>query len=564
MNQIFPILNWLPNYHREYLKNDLFAGFTVAVMLIPQAMAYALLAGLPPVHGLYAAFVPLIVYPVFGTCRQLAVGPVALDSMLVAAGIGLLANPGTDDYLVLAALLAVMVGTIQLLVGVARLGFVVDFLSNPVISGFTSAAAVIIIFGQLRHMSGIGIPNSQEIDTLVTYLIFHLDEFHLPTFLTGILCLVLLIGLKKWRSRVPGALVAVVLSTLAVWAFGLEKYGISIVGDVPEGLPIPRIPEITLAKIESLMPIALTLSFVSFMEAFAVAKRISAKRSYEVEADRELLGLGAANISSGLFGGFSIAGSFSRTAVNAESGAQTGVSSMVSAGIVGITTLFLTPLFYYMPKAVFAAVIIVAVYGLIDVREARRLFEIKKSDFLVMVFAFVITLLLGIQRGVLLSVVASVVMILRRITRPKIVFMGEVPGTEVYRNVHRVANAGEIPGLIIIRMDASFYFANISYFKDQLYKAIQHREEPVKMVIIDGSSINEVDSSAESVLRDMVDELKAEGISLNFTNLKGYITDMMKKSGFYEKLGNEHFFFSKKDAVRHFFGNDPETPMGSK
>lgn len=551
MKQYLPILTWLPEYRREFLKHDVTAGMIVAVLLVPQAIAYAILAGLPPVMGLYAALVPLLIYPLFGTSRQLVPGPVALDSILVAAGIGLLATPGSDAYVKLALILALMVGIIQVVTGIARLGFIVEFLANPVITGFTSAAAVIIAFSQLRHLVGIPIPGSQRIDTLVAYFFDHLSEFHPPTFLVGGSCILALILLKKWRPKWPGALIVVILSTAGVWYFNLPAIGVNIVGEVPGGLPSFHMPDISWGEIQDLLPLSLTLAFVGFMEAFMVSRRFSAKKSYEVIADQELIGLGFSNCAAGFLGGYPISVSFSRTAVNAESGAQTSLSLVAAALVIAFTLLFLTPLFFYMPKAMFAAIIIMAVIGLIDINEAKRLYKIRKSDFVVLLFAFIITLLLGIQLGILLSVAASVVMILRRITRPKIVFLGQIPGTNILRNLARVPEAREIPGLIIIRMDASFYFANIFYFKDKLYEAIERRKEPVKAVIIDGSTINDIDSTAESVLNEMIDELAKDGIELYFTNIKGYLRDIMKRSGLYDKLGEDHFFFSKKDAVKH-------------
>jgi SulP family sulfate permease len=553
MRQFFPILDWLPNYRREYLKPDITAGMVVAVLLIPQAMAYAILAGLPPIMGLYAAFVPLLIYPIFGTSRVLVPGPVALDSILVAAGLGMLAAPGSEHYIQLALVLAFTIGLIQIITGLARLGFIVEFLANPVITGFTSAAAVIIAFSQLRHLVGIPIPGSQRIDTLLAYFFDHIGEFHFPTFLIGISCMVFLLLQKRYRPRWPGSLIVVVVSTLAVWYWNLADLGVNIVGKVPQGLPKFQPPDISWPIIHDLLPLALTLAFVGFMETFMVARRFSAKKSYEVVADQELLSLGASNLAVSFFSGYPSSVSFSRTAVNAENGAQTSLSLIASAMVIAVTLLFLTPLFYYMPKAMFAAIIIMAVIGLIDIKEAKRLYRVRKSDFFVLVFAFCATLLLGIQQGVILSVIASVVMILRRITRPKVIFLGEIPQTRFFRNIERIPEAREISGLIIVRIDASLYFANISYFKDKLYEAIQRRsDEPIKAVIIDAAPINDIDSTAESVLSEMVDELAADGIRLYFTNVKGYLRDAMKRSGLYEKIGEAHFFLSKYDAVQYF------------
>ena len=549
IRQYLPILQWLPGYRRSDFVRDLMAGATVSLLLIPQALAYAMLAGVPPHMGLYAACLPLIVYPIFGTCRHLMVGPVALDAILIAAGVGALATAGSSDYISLVITLTLMVGLIQLVFGLFRLGFIADFLSNPVISGFTSGAAVIIIFSQLKHLLGIPIPGSQQIDTLVTHLVNHFDQFHFPTFLVGAGSLLGLAAFKYSRLKLPGSLVVVVAGTVAVWWFNLTESGIQIVGDVPAGFVKMPWRGIHFEDIYQLMPLAFTIAFVSFMEAFTIAKRISAKQPYRINPDNEMIGLGMANLSSGLIGGYSIAGSFSRTTVNAQNGAVTGMASIISAVIVAVTILYLTPLFYYMPRAVFAAIIILGVIGIIDYREAYRLYQFKRKDFWTLLFAFVATLFLGIQNGVLVSVVASLVMILHRITRPNIAVLGMVPESNEFRSIKRVPRAQEIPGILIIRMDASMYFTNINYFREQLFEALANRRDKIRRVFIEGSPINEIDSSAEMGLREIAEALQQEGISLYFCNLKSYIIDMFKKSGFYDFLGKEHFITGLQAAI---------------
>jgi SulP family sulfate permease len=548
IQQYLPIFGWLPGYRRADILRDLIAGTTVSFLLIPQALAYAMLAGLPPHMGLYAAFLPLIIYPIFGTCRHLMVGPVALDSILMAAGIGALATSGSSNYISLTITLTLMVGLLQLLFGFFRLGFMADFLSNPVISGFTSGAAVIIIFSQLKHLLGISMPGSQQIDTLVTYLINNFDQFHSLTFVVGAGSLVVLAVFKYFRLKLPGSLMVVIAGTLAVWRFNLAEKGIQIVGSIPAGFV--KIPwnGIHFEDIYHLMPLAFTLAFVSFMESFTIANRIAAKQGYRINADNEMIGLGLANLSSGLIGGYSVAGSFSRTIVNAQNGAVSGMASIITAAIVALTILFLTPLFYYMPRAVFAAIIIAGVFSIIDYREAYRLFQFKRKDFWVLIFAFVSTLFLGIQNGVLVSVVASLIMILHRITRPHIAILGLVPGSNEFRSIQRVPQAQEIPGFLIIRMDASMYFTNINYFRDTLMATLVAQSRNINSVIIESSPINEVDSSAELVLREIAETLQKEHISLYFCNLKGYIIDMFKKSGFYEFLGHEKFI----SGLHHF------------
>ncbi|KAA3610758.1 MAG: solute carrier 26 family protein [Calditrichaeota bacterium] len=552
MHKVFPILKWLPKYKSSYLKNDLIAGITVAVLLIPQGMAYAMLAGLPPIAGLYAALIPLITYTIFGSSRHLSVGPVAIDSLLVASGVGMIAHTGTEHFIMLAGLTAILVGIIQYTVGTLRLGFTVNFLSTPVISGFTSAAALIIATSQLKHILGLSIPLSTYIYTNLSNIIQNFSMINSSTLILGLSSIFFLVTIKKYLPAVPGALAVVILSTVTVWFFDLDQHGILIVGDVPGGLPTFTIPEFDPTIIQQLIPISLTIGLMSFMEAIAVGKKFAAKHNYTIDANLELKSVGLSNVSSGLFGGYPMAGSFSRTAVNSESGAKTQVSSLVNALIIALTLLFLTPLFYYMPTAVLAAIIIVAVSGLFDLNEPKRLYKVKKSDFYVLLFSFLATLFLGVQYGIFVGIAASLVMILRRISNPHIAKMGQVPGTETLRNFDRDKHAEEIEGLFIFRIDASLYFANVAFLKDLIETNTLSCERKIKAVIFDASSVNEIDSSADTGLHDIADTLKKRGIELYLTNVKGPVRDMLKLSGFQEKLGKDHFFLNKKEAVQHY------------
>lgn len=560
MKSFFPILSWLPDYRKDFFKNDLIAGFTVAVMLIPQGMAYALLAGLPPIMGLYAALVPLFVYPFLGTSRQLSVGPMAMDSLLVAAGISLLAEQGTPDYIMLAMALALVVGIIQFLMGLMRLGFLVNFLSQPVINGFTSAAAFIIGFSQVKHLLRVEFPGSQQIVTVIWRIIQYLPEMHLLTLLLGLGCLALMLAIKRWRPTWPGALIVIVISTFIVWKFDLHGKGVLIVGEVPQGLPSPKIPQMDMDKVLHMIPIAFTIALISFMEAVAIAKKIAAQKRYTIDANQELIALGTGNFFAGFLGGYPTGGSFSRTAVNVHAGAQTPLASTFNALAIATTLLFLTPLFYYLPEAALAAIVIVAVIGLVDVHEPFRLYKIRKEDAVVLIFAFFITLLLGVRNGILLSVLLSLIIIIRRISRPHVALLGRIPGTEILRNPKRAPNAEDIEGLVIFRIDASLYFANVSYLQDKIYESIEQRKSPVKALIIDASSINEIDAPAAEALVEIAEDLVAQNIELYFTNVKGPVRDIMKRAGLYQKLGRDHFFFSKKDAVRHYLGDQPEIP----
>jgi len=389
IKEYIPILSWLPGYGKQELKGDLAAGITVGVMLIPQGMAYAMLAGLPPIYGLYASILPLILYAILGTSRQLAVGPVAMVSLLIAAGVGSIVETGSEEYIQLAILLALMVGAIQLLMGIFRLGFLVNFLSHPVVSGFTSAAALIIGFSQLKHLLGIEIPRSNYIHEILQNAFINIEAINLYALGIGLTAIVIILLIKRLKIRIPGPLVAVVFGILSVWFFGLQNEGVKIVADVPSGLPSFSFPVFNWSQVQALLPIALAISFISFMESIAVAKAIQSKhKNYDIVPNQELIALGIANIGASFLQAFPTTGGFSRTAVNDQTGAKTGMASIISAGLIILTLLFLTSLFYFLPKAILASVIMVAVFGLIDYKEAIHLWKYYRPDFWMLAATF--------------------------------------------------------------------------------------------------------------------------------------------------------------------------------
>lgn len=548
--QFIPILDWLPKYKGDWLKGDLSAGLTVGVMLIPQGMAYAMIAGLPPIYGLYASTVPLILYAIFGTSRQLAVGPVAMVSLLTAAGIGALAEAGTETYIALAIALAVFVGLIQFLLGAFRLGFLVNFLSHPVISGFTSAAALIIGLSQLKHLLGVNISRSHHVHEIVLQALERFGEINWITFLIGMAGIGIIILGKRINRAIPGPLLAVLFGILAVWGFGLTDAEVKIVGEVPKGLPSFGMPTFNLETIQTLAPIALAISLVSFMESIAVAKAIQAKhRDYKVEPNQELVSLGLANIGGAFFQSYPTTGGFSRTAVNDQAGAKTGMASMISAVLIILTLLFLTPLFYYLPNAILASVIMVAVFGLIDFKEAVHLWHSNRTDFVMLIVTFLATLTLGIEQGIGIGVVLSLAMVIYRTTRPHVAILGRVPGTHFYRNIERFPEVEQRKDLLILRFDAQLYFANTTYFKDKLEEFMMDRRGELKVIIINAESINNLDSSAVHALDEILDECRAEGVDLFFTGVKGPVRDAMAKGHLIEKIGKDNFFMSVQEAV---------------
>ncbi|MEM1214790.1 MAG: sulfate permease, partial [Bacteroidota bacterium] len=502
---------------------------------------------------LYASTLPLVIYALMGTSRQLAVGPAAMVSLLTAASIGTLAEAGTETYLALAVALALLVGLIQFVLGVARLGFLVNFLSTPVISGFTSAAALIIGTSQLQHLLGIDLPHSRRIGQLLWQSIQQIEQIHGLTLGLGLLGILLLTGIKRLRWGVPGPLLVVVLGIGAVWVFGLESTGVQVVGAVPSGLPTLSLPTWDFALFKTLFPMALAIALVSFLESNAIAKSVQAKhKNYRIAPNQELIALGLANVGSALVQAFPITGGLSRTAVNDQAGARTGMASIISALLIVLTLLFLTPVFYFLPKAILAAVILVAAVGLIDFKTPIRLWRVHRSDCWMLLATFVGTLVLGIQMGIVLGVVLSLAVIIFDTTRPHMAILGKVPGKSSYRNIDRFTQLKQRPELLIIRFDARLYFANLNYFQEQLDTWLTEKGNRLQVLIISAISINSLDSSALQLLRELVDSLRAQGKDVYFTGVKGPVRDLLRQAGLLEHIGRDNFFMTTQEAVDYF------------
>jgi len=553
LKKILPILDWLPNYKKAWLKGDLSAGLTVGIMLIPQGIAYAMIAGLPPIYGLYTAMIPQIVYAFFGTSRQLAVGPVAMDSLIVAAGVATLADIGTQNFIEFAILLAFMMGALQVLFGMFKLGFLVNFLSRPVISGFTSAAALIIAFSQLKYLLGIQIQRSDNIQTLIFEIFKHLKEINFIAFGIGITAILILIFLKLLTKKIPAALVVVILGIIVVKIFNLQQFGVQIIGEVPEGLPAFRMPHFNKEIMIDLFPIALTLSFIAFLEAISVAKAIELKHdNYKVVPNQELIAIGLGNIVGSFFQTYPATGGLSRTAVNNQVGANTPLAALISGMIVGFTLLFLTPVFYYLPQAVVAAIIMVAVYGLLDFYIPKHLLKYSKKELIILNITLIITATVGIREGVLIGVVLSLVVLIYATTKPHVAVLANVPGTHFYRNIERFRTLKEKDELLIYRFDAQLFFANTYYFKDTLEELVFSRKDKLKLIVIDGESINSIDSSGVYMLDDIIGKYKSMGIDIAFTGMKGPVRDVLQKAGIMRKIKYENCFMSIQDAVDAF------------
>lgn len=536
LKHIFPALAWIQDYKKNDLSGDVSAGFIVAIMLIPQSMAYAMLAGLPPVIGLYASTIPLLIYALFGTSRQLAVGPVAIVSLLVLAGVSTLAEPGSEEYISLVLLLMLMIGIIQFLMGVFRLGFLVNFLSHAVISGFTSAAAIIIGLSQLKHLVGIKLADGG------------ISEINFAALGIGIVSIALLVGMKKYVPKLPGPLVIVVLGILTVYAFQLSTHGVSIVGDVPQGLPSLSLPLFNLTSIYALLPIAIAISFISFMESIAMAKAIAAKEKYKITPNKELIGLGLANVGGSFFAGYPVTGGFSRSAVNHQAGARTPLASMITAVLILLTLMFFTGIFYYLPHAVLAAIIMVAVYSLIDVKEVKHLFKVKKIDGWTWMITFITTLGIGIEQGILVGVAFSMVVFIWRSAYPHVAELGYLQTEKVFRNTKRYPEARIDPDVLIFRIDASLYFANMTFLENKLYERVG--EKPLtRWIVLDFSSVNSIDAVAIHSLEEIMSSYKKGEIEFVFAGVKNIIMDYLLRAEWDKKYEKQIYHLTIDEAL---------------
>ena len=554
MKTFIPILNWLPDYKFEYLKDDFIAGVTVAVLLIPQGMAYALIAGLPPIYGLYAALTPQIIYAFLGTSRQLAVGPVAMDSFLVAGGLGALSIINSNQYIQMAILLALTIGAIQFLLGLLKMGFIVNFLSKPVISGFTSAAAIIICLNQLRHILGISISQSNKIHVFTSALMQSETPINLHSLIIGIVSVILLILIKGWSSKIPSALVIVVIGICWVTFTHQIQPSVAIVGNIPDGLPNFSFPPLKWEIIKELIPISLTIALVAFMEAISIAKSIQEKhKTYEINPNQELLALGASNMIGSFFQSYPTTGGFSRTAVNNEAGAKTGVAALISALIVAIILTFFTDWFYYLPKSVLGAIIIVAVIKLINYKYAIRLYKIQKDEFLVLLFTFIATLFIGITEGILFGIIFSILLLVYRTSKPHYAFLGRIGSTNYFKNIKRFPDEVVLrDDLIILRFDAQLFFGNIHFFKKLVFDSLNKNPKKVKGFIINARSMNYIDSTAIEQLIDIIEKIQEKGIRVMLVGATGPTRDSVIKSKLINVVKKGNLFITSGDATDSF------------
>ena len=562
LRKYLPFLDWAATYSRDDATSDLLAAVIVTIMLVPQSLAYAMLAGLPPQVGLYASILPLVAYAVFGTSRTLAVGPVAVVSLMTAAAVAPLAAQGSAAYLQAAITLAFLSGLMLVAMSVLRLGFLANFLSHPVISGFITASGILIAASQLKHILGVS-ANGDTLADLVMSIVPALGSTNPYTLAIGVASLVFLFWVRKrlkpllvragLKPRLAdmiakaGPVAAIAASIGAVLWLGLEAKGVKIVGAIPAGLPPFALPSFDPKLWMDLLPAALLISLVGFVESVSVATTLAAKRRQRIVPDRELAGLGVANIAAAVSGGYPVTGGFARSVVNFDAGAQTPMAGVFTAGGLLAATLLLTPLFRFLPQAVLAATIIVAVLSLVDLGAIRRTWAYSRSDFAAMAATILVVLFVGVEAGILTGVALSLVLHLYRTSRPHIAVVGQVPGTEHFRNVlrHEVVTQ---PDLLSVRVDESLYFANARVLEDTIYDAVVSRPE-LKHVVLMCPAVNMIDASALESLEAIAHRLKDAGVGFHLSEVKGPVMDRLKRSDFFSHFSGS-VFLSQHQAIQ--------------
>ncbi len=559
-----PILEWSRQYNRTSLTNDMMAAVIVTIMLVPQSLAYALLAGLPPEAGIYASIVPIVLYAIFGSSRVLAVGPVAVVSLLTASAVGQVAETGTAGYAIAALTLAALSGGFLVLLGLLRLGFLANFLSHPVIAGFITASGILIAMSQLKHILGVS-AHGHTLPEMVQSLVEHLDQSNLITLGIGVSAIVFLFwvrgNLKPLLNRMnlgplltdlltkAGPVFAVVATTLSVWGFDLAQDGVRIVGDVPQSLPPFTMPGFNLDLLQQLMVPAILISIIGFVESVSVAQTLAAKKRQHIDPNQELIGLGAANLGAAFTGGFPVTGGFSRSVVNFDAGAETPAAGVFTAIGLAIAAVALTPLVYYLPNATLAATIIVAVMSLVDFSILKKTWTYSRSDFIAVAATIILTLGFGVEVGVAAGVGISIILHLYKTSVPHVAEVGLVPGTQHFRNIHRY-DVETDPALLTLRVDESLYFVNARFLED----LVNHRVVDgggVKNVILMFSAVNEVDFSALESLEAINERLKSLNVGFHLSEVKGPVMDRLSRSRLIDEM-NGKIFMSQYDAWTTF------------
>ncbi len=552
IEKVVPGLKVARTYERRWLWADLFAGVTIFAMLVPQGIAYAQLAGVAPVVGLYTAIGALVGYAIFGISRRLMIGPESSSALLVATVVAPMTAGGSPArFAILAALLALLVGVIALVAGLARFGFLADFVSKPILIGYIAGVSLTMIAGQLGKLFGINI-ESENFFQMIWELLTHLGQTHVLTLVTGLVLLVFLLMLRRFAPKVPGGLIVVIMMTIVSALLQLDTYGVKVVGPIPSGLPQFGLPDLRFSDVWNLLPSSLILTLIVFTDAVLTARSFAEKHGEKVDANRELIGLGAANIASALIQGFPVAASQSRTAVNEAVGGKTQLLGIVAAALLVIFLLWFTWLLKSLPQVVLAVIIIVAAINLIEVKPLLRVYRVRWVEFYLALATFIGVLSIGVLAGILVAVLLALVIVISKISRPHDAVLGSVEGIDGYQDIEEYANSETRPGLIVYRFDAPLFFANADYFLTQVQELIDAAEPPIKWLLIDAEAIADIDVTAAEALSKLQSELEGKGVVLAIARASHPLQRMLKRAGLTELIGSAHFFPTVRTGVQAF------------
>ena len=556
----------LRRYERSWLRGDLLAGVTVAAYLVPQVMAYAEVAGLPAIAGLWAAVAPLVIYALLGSSRQLSVGPESSTALMTAAAVTVLIAGDQQHYAVTAAALALAVGVICLICWLARLGFLANLLSHPVLIGYMAGIAVLMIVSQLGKVSGIDVDGDSTLSE-VRFFVAHLSEVHRPTLLVAAGTFVLLVAFQRFLPRWPGPLIAMVLAAAAVAVLNLDRFGVETVGSVPRGLPPITIADFTSIDLGTLLPAALGVTIVAYTDNVVTARAFAARRREEIDARQEFLALGAANLGAGLFSGFPVSSSGSRTVIGDAMGSRTQLYSIVSAAILLLTMLFLGPALSTFPLAALGALVMFAALRLIDLAELRRIARFRRSELFLALATTAAVLIFDVLYGIAVAVALSILDLLRRIARPHDGILGFIPGLAGMHDIDDYATSKQIPGLLVYRYDAPLFFANAEDFKSRAFASVEAADPPVEWFVLNAEANTEIDLTAVDALEEVRRTLADRGVVFGLARVKFEVREILESTGFIDRVGEDHVFMTLPTAVSAYqqwyadrHGGEPPSP----
>ncbi len=553
-----PFLEQMKSYQKGHLINDLIGGLTVGVMLIPQGMAYAFLAGVPAVYGLYASLVPLVFYMLFGSSRYVTIGPAALISLLIISGLDKAGITDPDEYLNAVFIIAFLAGIFQLLLGLFKLGNIINFISQPVLKGFIIGAAFTIILSQLKHILGVDVEGRASIPVL-QQLWANIANIEYHTLILGLGGISFLLFMKRLSKRIPSQLILVAVTLSLTYFFSLDKEGVQILGEVPNGIPGFNVPDMNWELIQTLIPVSITVGLISFIEVYAIGISLEDRKEAKgVNPNQELIAIGSGKLIGSFFYAFPTSGSFSRSAVNKEAGSKTNLGGLFTVSLIVLTLLFLTPYFYYLPKAALGSIIIVAIFGLIDIKYVRQLSKIDTRDLIMLIITVLITFFIGVQEGIITGVVLSIASLTYNTSYPHIAELGLVKGTNTLRNVNRFEDVEVDEHILIIRIDAPLTFSNVPQFVAKLNQFEKHKSQ-LSFVLLNASAIDYVDSTALNTLQEVAQNYKDRGVRFAISSLKGPVRDKFKRSNMFSELGKENFFVTDHEALKAYKeGEDPK------